>query len=112
LFLPPFGGWIYHVNVQVEGQLQNNTSGDGAEAWLRYGTAPAPSNGAALTGTQKGQPWIVDQFYYASKRLQGGITTTIGGLTTGTQYWFDLALAAITGGSAALTGLEVVITEL
>ena len=98
--------------VQVEGQMENSTAGDGAEAKLYYGTAPAPSNGAAATGTQKGQPAICDDMPTASKRFQFGITTVVSGLTVGTAYWFDLLLAAITGGTASLQNLEIVITEL
>ena len=99
------------VMVQVEGQMQTDTANDGAQASLYYGTAPAPSNGAALTGTQKGKPAIVDSFPASAKRWQFGITTVISGLTVGTTYWFDLALMAITGGYASLTGLEFVVTE-
>jgi len=100
------------VLVQVECQLQNNTAGDGAEIKLYYGTAPAPANQANPTGTQKGQPAIIDAVGTASKRQQVGITTVIQGLTLNTQYWFDLLEMTITGGTAAVTGIEVVITEL
>jgi len=52
--------------VQVEGQMRNNTSADGAQASLYYGTGSAPANQAAITGTQKGKPAIMDEFYHAS----------------------------------------------
>lgn len=100
------------VLVQIEGQMQNNTADDGAQAKLYYGTGSAPANGAALTGTQKGQAAIIDYVPTAAKRWPFGVTTVISGLTLNTAYWFDLALAALTGGTASLTGLEVVICEL
>ena len=92
--------------------MTNNTAGDGAAAKLYYGTAPAPTNGAALTGTQKGAVSQVDYFPTASKFFPFGIDTVVPGLTVGTQYWFDLALLAVTGGTASLNNLEVVIIEL
>jgi hypothetical protein len=100
------------VMVQVEGQLQNNTASDGAKATLYYGTGTAPTNGAALTGTAKGQPGYIDNVPTASKRWPFGITTILTGLTLNTAIWLDLALAALTGGTASLTGLEIVVTEL
>jgi hypothetical protein len=98
--------------VQVEGQMQNSTSGDGAVAKIYYGTGTAPSNGASLTGTQKGKPAQVDAFSSASKKWPFGLTTVITGLTVGTAYWIDLGLAAITGGTANLNNLEIVVTEI
>ena len=39
------------VMVQIEGQMQNNTGGDGAVTKPYYGTGSAPANGAAVTST-------------------------------------------------------------
>ena len=96
--------------MQVEGQMQNATAGDGAKVSLYYGTAPAPANQAGLAGTQKGQPSYVDDVITAAKRWPFGISTVISDLTVRTSYWFDLSLAAITGDTASLNNL--VITEL
>jgi hypothetical protein len=101
-----------NIMVQVEGQMQNNTGGDGAKASLYYGTGSAPANGAALTGTQKGKPGQIDAVPTASKKWPFGISTIITGLTLNTAIWLDLALAAITGGTANLNGLEIVVTEI
>jgi hypothetical protein len=101
-----------HLKIEVKGGMTNNTAGDGAAAKLYYGTAPAPTNGAALTGTQKGTQSQVDYFPTASKYFPFELKTVVPGLTIGTQYWFDLALLAVTGGTAGLNNLEVLITEL
>jgi hypothetical protein len=100
------------VKVHVRGGMTNSTAGDGAAAKLYYGTAPAPPNGNNPTGTQKGAVSQIDYFPTASKYFPFGIDTVIPGLTLGTQYWFDLALLAVTGGTASVNNLEVVITEL
>ena len=100
------------VNVRIKGGMTNNTAGDGAAARLYYGTVPAPANGAALTGTQKGAVSQIDYFPTASKYFPFKIDTVVPGLTLGTQYWFDIALLAVTGGTASVNNLELVITEL
>jgi len=107
---------IEYVMVQIEGQITNQTTGDGALATLYYGTGGAPSNQAALIGTAKGKPAKLDAVPTGAKKWPFGITTILGTvgspLTVGTAYWIDLALAAVTGGTANLYGLEVVVTEL
>ena len=100
------------VQATVSGQLQNNTAGDGVKVLLYYGTGGAPTNGSALTGTQKGQGQYWDACATASKRYTFAFDTIVSGLTLNTAYWFDLGVAAITGGTASVAGLEIVITEL
>jgi hypothetical protein len=100
------------IVVQVEGQMTNQTTGDGALATLYYGTGGAPSNQGALTGTAKGKPAKLDAVPTGAKKWPFGITTTIPALVLNTPIWIDLALAAVTGGTANLYGLEVVVVEL
>ena len=100
------------IMVQVEGQMQNNTTGDGAVAKLYYGTSTAPANGTAATGTQKGKQAQMDAFPTAAKKWPFGITTIITGLPLNTAVWLDLLLAAITGGTANLNNLEIVVSEI
>jgi hypothetical protein len=101
-----------NIMVQVEGQMQNNTSGDGVNALLYYGTGGAPSNQGAIAGTQKGKAAKIDAVPTGAKKYPFGITTIIPGLTKSTAYWLDLALLAVTGGTASINGLEIVIAEL
>jgi len=108
-FTPTRSGIIV---VQVEGQMTNQTVSDGAKTTLYYGTGTAPANAAAITGTAAGQPSQIDAVPTAAKKWPFGITTIISGLTLNTAIWLDLALAAITGGTANLYGLELVIYEL
>ena len=85
--------------------------GDGAKVAIYAGTGAAPANGAALTGSQ-----YSTYLQYISSTTAGkvpfSITTIITGMTPNTQYWLDLALAAITGGTATVTDIQVSAIEL
>jgi hypothetical protein len=88
---------------------QNNTLLDGTGALLKYGTGTAPVNGAAVTGTSIGI-----QLNATSATANALVPLTLQGyvsLTPSTVYWLDLAFDAITGGTAAITGITVIITE-
>lgn len=105
-----------NVLIIISGQAANDTGDDGFTFDLRYGTGTAPTNGAALTGTQVGG--VVSGSCVASS------TTTavpvmpfchhgyVAGLTINTAYWFDISLAAVTGGTATMTSVNVTIIEL
>jgi hypothetical protein len=76
---------------------------------LRYGTGTAPSNGAALTGTQIGNTQLitVSAGWYAGSL--GGVVT---GLTVGTTYWLDIGLASSSSSStASLSDITCIATE-
>ena len=92
------------------GQMQNSTLNDGVTVALYYGTGTAPSNGAAVTGTLVG---IAQSFTEAVTGLSSGFTVggTITGLTPTTAYWFDLAVLAVTGGTASVTGVTLMAQE-
>ncbi|WP_143278728.1 hypothetical protein [Bradyrhizobium sp. Y36] len=62
----------------------------------RYGTATAPTNGAAATGTALGSQ-VVQVISTASSFTTLAAGGLITGLTPGTQYWFDIALASGSG---------------
>lgn len=83
---------------------QANSGGTGATIQLYYGTGSAPSNGAALTGTSTGNKPVVTGTGCAANSI-------VTGLTVGTAYWFDLALAAI-GGTTSLTQVSLSIFEI
>jgi hypothetical protein len=93
----------------ISGNVQNANAGDGWNYQIRYGTGAAPGNGAALAGTAASAlaPNIAPSAVPFS--TQGLVT----GLTPGTAYWFDLALARFTGtGLATVTNLTCDAAEL
>ena len=91
--------------------MANNTINDGATVQVRYGTGTAPTNGAALTGTQLGASQTFTALVAAQK--DGfSITGIATGLTIGTAYWIDAAGNAVTGGTAAVTNITVTASEL
>lgn len=88
----------------MSGVMQNSGANDGSKAQMSYGTGGAPSNGAALTGTQIGpiQQYNASTLAAAASAPYGSCTI-VTGLTKGTAYWFDTAFAAITAGTTTLT---------
>lgn len=88
------------VQITFYGQLSNNTASALAEAVTTYGTGTAPSNGAALTGTQVGSQ-VAGNANIAGWRTPFSIGGIITGLTVGTPYWFDLAVSTGTSGATA-----------
>lgn len=104
------------VFIMISGTLNNTTGDAGAQVQLRTGTGAAPANGAALTGTTRGGP-------VKGQATSSGATTTplitpfscnaiVTGLTVGTAIWIDVELAAITAGTATVTGLSLSAYEL
>jgi hypothetical protein len=85
------------VFFSISGNVVTGTAATLAQIQGRYGSGGAPSNGGTLTGTQTGLT------------LQSGSTAVtpfclsgiIFGLTAGTAYWIDLALANNTAGDTA-----------
>lgn len=90
-------------------QGQSDTASDGFSVLMYYGTGTAPANGAAEVGTGFGQSVTSSPGTLALPLTMVG---TVSSLTIGTQVWIDLALEAITGGTASLTNLIVIIKEL
>lgn len=95
------------VNVTIDGAASNNTASDGFSYRLYFGSGAGPANAAAIAGTAFGNA------------VQGGggagnanvqfpfsTTSTITGLTPGTTYWIDLALAVTVGGTASVTSIK------
>lgn len=85
-------------STRIELQFIGNSLNTGVTGFnvikVFWGTGTAPSNGAAATGTQLGQPVWVDSPSVASTSavyINGGI---IFGLVTGIAYWFDLNVAS------------------
>ena len=103
---PKYTGSIY---FQISGVISNSGTG-GTAAELYIGTGSAPANGAAYTGTQVGRATEISpttgggQYPFSIQ----GIAT---GLTVGTAYWLDLALAAVSG-TASVINLSVTAFEI
>ena len=96
--------------VFVSGQGDQGTGDNGFKFDIRYGTGTAPTNGAALTGTQIGG--------VVTGQVVGSTSTTdvptlpfshqgiVSGLTVGTAYWIDISFGAV-GGTTTATASKV-----
>lgn len=98
------------IAVTVAGNIKNDTGGDGCKYSVNYGTGAAPMNGATLTGTQLGSTY---QTFPSAGNAPIGFS--MSGLATGAAIgmplWFDIALAAVTGGTCTPTALTAIVTE-
>lgn len=95
------------IVVVISGNGANNTINDGFKVRIRYGTGTAPANGAALTGTAVGTTAEGTNDIAANAKSPFTVVSVITGLTAGTAYWLDVQLAAVTGGTAAITEVNV-----
>ena len=95
------------VLVIISGTMKSDTANDGAQVQIRYGTGTAPTNGAALTGTAVGSLQRLVASAVTSEEFPFSVSAVVTGLTGGTAYWLDVGLAAITGGTAAITSVSV-----
>lgn len=99
------------VVFTVTGTILNATAiADGGKVQIRYGTGSAPANGDALTGTAVGS---LSQYVAATtaEKAPFSLTARVTGLTLTTALWIDVGLAAITGGTAAITDVSVTAVE-
>lgn len=98
------------MDVTICGQMANSVINDGTTVQLRYGTSTAPTNGAALTGTQLGASQTFTALVAAQK--DGFCVTGIAtGLSIGTAYWIDAAVNSVTGGTSTITGITIKASE-
>jgi hypothetical protein len=99
------------VLILVQGQISTNTTGDGAEVSIRTGTYPAPTNGAAGAGTDASG--VID-FTGLTGLLS--VPFALVGLVQNAPlnsfYWVDLALKALTGGTATVAHVSTTIMEI
>lgn len=94
------------ILVTISGTIANGTATNGAQVQIRTGTGAAPANAAALTGTTAG---ALVQFTQAlaAQKVPFCCSAIITGLTVGTARWIDVGLAAITAGTATITGVSI-----
>lgn len=98
------------VLVIISGAMYNATTGDGVQTIISYAAGTSvPSNGAAATGTTAGNTSSATSSSASYRNTL--ICVALLTLTPGTEYWVDLQFAAITGGTADLTGLQVFLHE-
>jgi hypothetical protein len=98
------------LSVQVSGTMSNNTANDGVNAQIYFGTGTAPINGAALTGTLCGtKPQVTGMS--AGQKVPFSLNCSVTGLTVNTAYWLDVAVSAITGGTASITDVSITAAE-
>ena len=99
------------VSFRVSGVMYSDTAGDGVGVTLRRGTGAAPANGDAASGTViGGNPSAI--IAVGSDAVGFSIHGIVSGLAIGTAVWFDLAVNAITAGSAQVAGLSCEAVEL
>ena len=94
------------ILIALSGDVAQTTTADGAKWQLSYGTGAAPANGAALAGTQVGSNPTMT-FLTGVLLVPFSSQAIVTGLTVGTAYWLDVALAAITGGTASVSKLSL-----
>jgi hypothetical protein len=102
------------ILIMITGTLQSSGTsiGNGAKAQLRYGTGSAPANAGALTGTSVGGfVASVNESTTANTQQPFACQAVVTGLTVGTAYWLDIALAAIVSGTAAAKNISLTAIE-
>lgn len=107
------------VIFTITGQAQQSTTADGVTFKLAEGTGTAPANAAAAAGTviSATQTWtaltgnLIEQF---SVTACVGAATCVAAtpLAVGTAVWFDLQVADVTGGTAAIINVDCTAHEL
>lgn len=92
------------------GQLGGTATPQRVSYELRYGSGTPPVNGAAVTGTLIGTPQTISVPGGAGRAAIRAIGYVCG-LALGTQYWFDAAIAAPSGGTAQIYALNMFMAE-
>jgi hypothetical protein len=106
--MPNAGG---NVLILITGDILNATIGDGVTIQISHGTGTAPTNAAALTGTQDG---VAVNFIAstAAGKVPFCVMAYVTGLTVGVSYWIDLASAQLTGGAVTMQHINIVAIEI
>lgn len=93
LFTPSSTG---RVLIVFRGTQTQSVTTAATHLRIYYGTGTAPANGAAVTGTSANADLQITNAT-TSQQLPATLVALIGGLTIGTQYWFDVAGSASSG---------------
>lgn len=100
------------ILIVINGDGRNATAADGYKVQISYGTGSAPTNGAALTGTQVGGAVTCSRAQAAAGQVPFSTNAIVTGLTVGTAYWIDLAFATVVGGTATIADISLSVIEL
>lgn len=105
LITPSSSGKVF---VTIIGNMVNSVAGGGVAAGAAYGTGVAPANGGPNnTGTSfTGAIFRTGAAWGANQATPFAMSGALSGLTPGTPIWVDIAIQAMSGGTAALTGLS------
>lgn len=108
LITPDATGKVY-VSL-VGGQLNGASAPQTISYQIRYGTGTPPANGDPATGTALGS---VKTITVSPSPIRSSIRAIgyVTGLTLGTQYWFDVAISAPSGGFAQIYAGNMFVAE-
>lgn len=98
------------IHLVISGTVFNNTIGSTTTVTPRYGTGTAPANAAALAGTAASNPVRMVASTVAGK-VPFSVTAVVTGLTLGTAYWIDLALAIVVASTGTVTDITATAIE-
>jgi len=107
LFTPRSTG---RIKITVDLTMAENTTADGATVQAVTGTGAAPANGAAATGTLRGKPRTMT-YLTGVLSVPCAFAAFVTGLVVGVQIWVDLNLKAVTGGTATVSVINIIIEE-
>lgn len=103
------------VQVEISGSVGNGTTADGATwelDWAPVAAAAAPANAAAApSGTVQCTKPVTFTALTGNLQTPFSVTCEVQ-LTPGQQYWFDIGLLAVTGGTATVKSLTGFFKEL
>ena len=100
------------VLIIISGNISLGGS-NGAKVQIMYGSGISPSYGDGIKGTSAGSMIeAMNAGLFTTGRYPFTVNSVITGLSVGSEYWFDLCLAAISGGTAYISNLSVSIVEL
>jgi hypothetical protein len=98
------------VLLAVSGDARNSVAGDGGTISFRTGTGNVPTNGQAGFGNSLGNA-VSFTSTAANAAHPFSIVSITTGLTLNTAHWIDVALLAVTGGTASIEGVTIVAME-
>lgn len=99
------------VLFTITGQLNQSTTADGVTYKLVFGTGAAPANAATAAGTaiSATQTWTGLTGQLTS---QFSVIASTTGLVVGTAVWYDLQVADVAGGTAAIKNVDCTAHEI
>lgn len=100
------------VIIVLSADAVNGTAVRGVTMQLRTGTGTAPTNGAAVTGTTRGNVASMTQSV-ATVRIPLTVHATITGLTLNTAVWIDVSIFGTGGaGTSTISNVSISVIEI